>query len=126
MKRLLFVTICLAFSTLYAGEKKTAALNKIAEHIKNRGKQQWTWVFYGDSITHGAAHTHGWRSFMEIWEIVVVSLALAMDAFAVSICKGLASKEKFTESEFWKNKFLYEIFKLKTKKERRIKSTFSL
>ena len=32
---------------------------------------------------------------MEIWEIVVVSLALAMDAFAVSICKGLASKEKF-------------------------------
>ena len=67
MKRLLFVTICLAFSTLYAGEKKTAALNKIAEHIKNRGKQQWTWVFYGDSITHGAAHTHGWRSFMEIF-----------------------------------------------------------
>ena len=31
---------------------------------------------------------------MEIWEIVMVSLALAMDAFAVSICKGLASKEK--------------------------------
>ena len=68
MKRLLFVTICLAFSTLYAGEKKTAALNKIAEHIKNRGKQQWTWVFYGDSITHGAAHTHGWRSFPEIFQ----------------------------------------------------------
>ena len=29
---------------------------------------------------------------MEIWEIVVVSLALAMDAFAVSICKGLAKQ----------------------------------
>ena len=35
---------------------------------------------------------------MEIWEIVVVSLALAMDAFAVSICKGLASKEKFIKT----------------------------
>ena len=35
----------------------------------------WCWLFYGDSITHGAAHTHGWRSFPEIfaervrWEI---------------------------------------------------------
>ena len=35
---------------------------------------------------------------MEIWEIVVVSLALAMDAFAVSICKGLASREKFIKT----------------------------
>lgn len=35
---------------------------------------------------------------MEIWEIVVVSLALAMDAFAVSICKGLASGEKFIKT----------------------------
>ena len=32
----------------------------------------------------------------------------------------------FDESEFWKNKFMLEIFKLKTKKERRLKSTFSL
>ena len=35
----------------------------------------WCWLFYGDSITHGAAHTHGWLSFPEIfservrWEI---------------------------------------------------------
>lgn len=36
----------------------------------------------------------------------------------------LASKDQFNKSEFWKNKFLFEIFKLKTKKERRFKSTF--
>lgn len=47
------------------------------------------------------------------------------------ICYGvvseyLASKNLFNESEFWKNKFMYEIFKLKTHKERKWKSTFSL
>jgi hypothetical protein len=36
----------------------------------------------------------------------------------------LASKNQFNESEFWKNKFMFEIFKIKTKKERRLKSTF--
>ena len=36
----------------------------------------------------------------------------------------LASKDQFQKSEFWKNRYLYEIFKLKIKKERRIKSTF--
>ena len=45
------------------------------------------------------------------------------------VCYGvvsefLASKDQFDKSEFWKNKFLYEIFKIKVKKERRFKSTF--
>lgn len=47
------------------------------------------------------------------------------------ICYGivseyLASKNLFNESDFWKNKFMYEIFRLKTHKERKWKSTFSL
>lgn len=46
-----------------------------------------------------------------------------------TICYGiasefLASKDQFEKSEFWKNKYLYEIFKSKIKKERRFKSTF--
>lgn len=46
-----------------------------------------------------------------------------------TICYGiasefLASKDQFEKSEFWKTKYLYEIFKLKIKKERRLKSTF--
>lgn len=45
------------------------------------------------------------------------------------ICYGiasefLASKDQFEKSDFWKNRYLYEIFKLKIKKERRLKSTF--
>lgn len=30
-----------------------------------RGKEPLTWVFTGDSITHGALHTMGWRSYVE-------------------------------------------------------------
>lgn len=36
----------------------------------------------------------------------------------------LASKNLYDQSEYFKNKYLYEIFKQKTKKERRLKSTF--
>lgn len=31
---------------------------------------------------------------MDIWELVVLGIALSMDAFAVAICKGLSSNEK--------------------------------
>jgi len=45
------------------------------------------------------------------------------------ICFGiasefLASKGQYNQSEYWKNKFLFEIFKIKTHKERLLKSTF--
>ena len=45
------------------------------------------------------------------------------------ICYGvvsefLASKDQFDKSEFWKNKFLYEVFKIRIKKERRLRPTF--
>lgn len=30
-------------------------------------KEPITWLFTGDSITHGALHTKGWRSFVEIF-----------------------------------------------------------
>lgn len=47
-----------------------------------------TWLFYGDSITHGALHTHGFRAFPEIfaervrWELrrlydVVINTAIS-------------------------------------------------
>ena len=40
---------------------------KISQHFASKASAPWTWVFYGDSITHGAAHTHGFRSFPEIF-----------------------------------------------------------
>ena len=52
---------------LLAGPKCEADLGRIAEHFAVRGTP-WTWLFYGDSITHGAVHTHGWRSFAEIFQ----------------------------------------------------------
>ena len=42
-------------------------LAAIHAHLKAESKEPWTWLFYGDSITHGATHTHGWRSFPEIF-----------------------------------------------------------
>ncbi len=35
---------------------------------------------------------------MSIWELLIMAVALAMDAFAVSICKGLSSKESFIKT----------------------------
>ena len=65
-------------------------------HFSDPDPRPWNWVFYGDSITHGAAHTHGWRSFPEIfhervrWElkksadIVINSAYSGQTAFALS------------------------------------------
>ena len=35
---------------------------------------------------------------MSVWEILLLAFALAMDAFAVSICKGLATKENYLKT----------------------------
>ena len=55
--------------------EKNDGMAKIREHLTTANGTPWCWLFYGDSITHGAKHTHGWRSFPEIfaerlrWEI---------------------------------------------------------
>ena len=41
--------------------------DSIAKHLSSPGDKPWCWLFYGDSITHGAKHTHGWRDFTEIF-----------------------------------------------------------
>jgi len=42
------------------------------------------------------------------------------------VSEYLASKNLLTESKFWREKFLHELFKNKSHKERRIKSTFKI
>ena len=42
-------------------------LEKISTHLSSRISASWTWLFYGDSITHGILHTHGFRAFPEIF-----------------------------------------------------------
>lgn len=46
---------------------QTDDLAAITEHVRDPLKQPWKWLFAGDSITHGAAHTNGWRAFPEIF-----------------------------------------------------------
>jgi acyl-CoA thioesterase-1 len=40
--------------------------NKIPELIKS--ERPLTWVFTGDSITHGARYTYGWRDYVQLFE----------------------------------------------------------
>ena len=61
---LLFITAGL---TAAAGPLAEADAAAIKTHVLEKKGGNWTWVFYGDSITHGAAHTDGWRSFPEIF-----------------------------------------------------------
>ncbi len=90
MKRL-FGIVALATLPLIAGPLRDADLAKIKAHFANRG-EHWIWVFYGDSITHGAVHTHGWRSFPEIFqERVRTELGRPMDCVINSGNSGYTS-----------------------------------
>ena len=42
------------------------------------------------------------------------------------ISQFLASKGKYNESEFWHNKFMLNLFKIKCKKDRRLKPVFKI
>ena len=63
-------------SKLFAGSKSSVLHDspdqeipdseKIDEMLKNK-EVPLIWVFTGDSITHGAKHTHGYRSYPEIF-----------------------------------------------------------
>lgn len=48
-----------------AGAQEAQELAKIKARMAD--KRPMTWVFTGDSITHGAVHTKGWRCFAEIF-----------------------------------------------------------
>ena len=48
-----------------------------------------------------------------------------------TVCYGiasefLASKNQFSQAEYWNNKFMFEIFKSKTSQNRKLKKTFSI
>ena len=48
-----------------------------------------TWVFYGDSITHGSSHTFGWRDYTELFaERVRGEMGRTMDMIIDSAISG--------------------------------------
>lgn len=74
------------------GSQAARDLELIARHFKENNRdvkpdfngpgRPFVWVFYGDSITHGAVHTHGWRSFVEIFqERVRTDMDIYYDSF---------------------------------------------
>ena len=75
---------------------------RLATHFNTQDAPGWNWVFYGDSITHGAAHTHGWRSFPEIfhervrWELKKSNDIVINTAYSGQTAFNLSQKEYFT------------------------------
>ncbi len=68
MNRREILTLAAAATQLPTGAaqtQNTAAFNNVRELLQR--KDPVTWVFTGDSITHGAFHTMGWRSYVEIF-----------------------------------------------------------
>lgn len=58
---------------------------------------------------------------------IICEQGLSDDILAMGIvAKFLASKGKFNESEYWNDKFMFKLFSLSSKKERRLKSHFNL
>ena len=74
---------------------------RIDYHFNTPNSKPWTWVFYGDSITHGAAHTHGWRSFPEIfhervrWELKQSADVVINTAYSGQTALRISQKEAF-------------------------------
>lgn len=65
MKTLL-ILLCLSYSSIGFSQELTDDKTKIQSIFAN--KNSTTWVFTGNSITQGAKHTHGMRSYPEIFE----------------------------------------------------------
>lgn len=57
--------LALLLLTVALGAQEAQELAKIKTRMAD--KRPMTWVFTGDSITHGALHTKGWRGFTEIF-----------------------------------------------------------
>ena len=102
MKQLKFLPLLLSLVLPLCGNDKISMdLVKIADHAAKKTKDPWTWVFYGDSITHGASHTWGWRSFPEIFhERVRWEYHLSNDAVINSGRSGNTTFDLLNEAQY--------------------------
>ncbi len=61
------------------------------ERVKRllKSENPLTWIFYGDSITHGSTHTFGWRDYTELFaERIRGELGRPMDMIIDSAISG--------------------------------------
>ncbi|MCC7263394.1 MAG: SGNH/GDSL hydrolase family protein [Candidatus Latescibacteria bacterium] len=62
-----------------------------------KSDQPRKWVFTGDSITHGALHTFGWRDYVELFgERVRFELGRVMDLVVNSAISGHTTRDLLT------------------------------
>lgn len=61
----MLLRVVLLLLSAVAGAQEAQELAKLKARMAD--KRPMTWVFTGDSITHGAVHTKGWRCFAEIF-----------------------------------------------------------
>lgn len=77
MKSLFLLMLCAAAAAFGGSLEETAARNAAlpdyaALHkLVQNTQQPMLWLFVGDSITHGACHTNGERSYTELWQEVI-------------------------------------------------------
>ena len=85
----------------HADKNKKTDMQKISDHLNKKTKEPWTWVFYGDSITHGACHTRGYRSFVEIFhEYLRWELRFKEDSVINSGSSGYSTFELLNEDYY--------------------------
>lgn len=108
MKKIILTSLFFSIAFfLTAAEKKPNPrqdLEKIRLHLRTqgRGKTPWVWIFYGDSITHGAKHTRGWRSFPEIFaERLRYELRLHLDTVINSGISGNTTRELLDDTQYY-------------------------
>ena len=76
-------------------------LDKISSHLNCKASSPWTWVFYGDSITHGAGCTGGRRTYPEIFaERIRWELRLLHDIVINSAICGQTTVQLLNESQY--------------------------
>jgi len=74
---------------------------EIQNHWKSGDKQPWSWIFYGDSVPHGAYHTLGWRSFSEIFaERVRWELRLTKDRIINTAISGQTAAQLIEQENY--------------------------
>ncbi len=101
MRNILIAICCIMTLSIAAGPLADIDRAKITAHLGNSSDRPWTWVFYGDSITQGAAHTHGWRSFQEIFaERLRHELKRPMDRVVNSGNSGQTTRELLSEKQY--------------------------
>ena len=107
IKKALMLSAAIAGAALFAGPKADADLSAIKTHFSqtsadfSQSKSNWRWVFYGDSITHGCAHTSGWRNFVEIFtEVIRWEKASLFDHVINSGNSGYSSTHLVRDGQF--------------------------